>query len=81
MNDALSCVLPDVLLRVHVRRVGREKLDLNTMVTLLQGLGRRSCRRNLVIVDKKVRFALWMAGRMVGPRDVSQQVSKANVVG
>ena len=77
---AASHILPDILLRIQLWRVGRQPLDLDLVVMPLQQVLDKLCLMRFIIVNEQNDSASWVGWQIVGSRDSSQQPPEANVV-
>jgi hypothetical protein len=80
MCHAASHILPDILLRIQLWRVGRQPLDLDLVIMPLQQLLDTFRFMRFVIVNEQNNLALWMSRQIVGSRDGGQQPPEAHII-
>ena len=80
VRHAPSHMLPDVLLGVQLRGVGRQLFQLNPVVVLLQQPENGFGLVRFVVVDKENDFALRVCRQIIGSRNGCQQAPKSNIV-
>ena len=73
-------MLPNVLLWVQLRRVGRQPFELDLLAVLLQQPLNRLRFVCSVVVNKQHHPALWMFWQRIRPRDGCQQTPEAHIV-
>ena len=80
MCHTASHILPDILLRVQLWRVGRQPLDLNLVPMPLQQLVDTFCLMCFVIVDEQNNLAFWVRRQIIGPRNGGEQSPETHIV-
>jgi len=73
-------MLPDIFLRVELRRIGWQPFNLDLMSVRFQQLTDNLGAMGFIIINEQNHLALRVRGQLIGPGDGGQQSPKAYIV-